>query len=178
MIFLPGKREGYRLGEFGLQVFRYSSSIFETGDRLLQALYPEKTQMPNVLEIDTTPPIIDICPSKMFLPVASQNYTLKLNQGNFVSSLKRLQSFEVDIVISEESSLAKHAKNIDKRKIRDIKFYCCVGTELFESKKKWLVSDLNSISRIAYSHQSRMRYDVDNFLRKNEIISPISVETK
>ena len=113
----------------------------------------------------------------MFLPVASQEYVLKLNQGDFISSFKRLQSFEVDIIISEESSLAKHARNIDKKKVRDIKFYCCVGTELYESRKSWSNSDLNSISRIAYSHQSRMRYDVDNFLRENEIISPISVET-
>ncbi len=113
----------------------------------------------------------------MFLPVASQDYTLKLNQGTFIAALKRLSSFEADIIISEESSLTKSTKNVDKCKIRDVKFYCCVGPEIFRSKKKWSFSDLNSIPHIAYSHQSRMRYDVDNFLRENEIISSTSIET-
>lgn len=166
-----------RISAFGQQVYMYTSTIFETSDRLIQALHPEKSQIPNILAIDTTPLIVDICPSNMFLPVASQNYTLKLNQGMFLNSLKRLYSFETDIIISEESSLTKRAKNIEKVKIRDIKFYCCVGSELFETKEKWTIPDLNEIPRIAYSHETKMRYDIDSFFTKNKITSPISIET-
>ncbi len=38
-----------RISPFGQQVFLYTSSIFETGDRLLQALHPEQNHTPNSL---------------------------------------------------------------------------------------------------------------------------------
>jgi LysR family transcriptional activator of nhaA len=166
-----------RISAFGQQVYTYTTSIFETGDRLLQAVYPGINQLPNVLEIDTTPLIVDICPSDMFLPIADKDYTLKLNQSMFIASLKRLYTFEIDMIISEESSLIKQAMNISKVKIREIKFYCCIGSKLFNQNKDWNIDDLNEIPHIAYSHQTRTRHDTDNYFLNNEVTPVVTIET-
>jgi LysR family transcriptional activator of nhaA len=152
---------GIQLTDAGRQAFHYTSSMFDAGRRLVEALGPSSTSPPFALRIGIGSAVSRTVAADFLMPVlALEDCRPIVRGGDFDDLLRDLRAHELDLVIGDSEPIEAAR----------------TGLRLVTLHRPALVaitrpdhepaSDWSDASLLEYRQASALRWEIDAFLEK------------
>jgi LysR family transcriptional activator of nhaA len=166
------------LTEHGKLALEYARNIFKMGDEMYEALHdrlkPAKINI-ELGALDSIPKQVMLQLTQAALKIAP--CSISLVEGKFEELMRDLTSHKVDLAISNflpklEATKGMYHKVISKRPLG------IYGSPVFKSLRKKFPQSLNDQPFVLPTYDSQMRYDLEHWLRLNEILVDVVAETQ
>lgn len=166
------------LTEHGKLALEYARTIFKMGGEMYEALHdrlkPSKINI-QLGALDSIPKQVMLQLTQTALKIAP--CSISLIEGKFEELMRDLSSHQVDLVISNflpklEATKGMHHKLLSKRPLG------IYGSAKFKSLRKKFPESLNLQPIVLPTYDSQMRYDLEHWLKLNEITVDIIAETQ
>lgn len=166
------------LTEHGKLALEYARNIFKMGGEMYEALHdrlkPSKINI-QLGALDSIPKQVMLQLTQAALKIAP--CSISLVEGKFEELMRDLSSHKVDLAISNflpklEATKGMYHKVISKRPLG------IYGSPEFKSLRKKFPQSLNDQPIVLPTYDSQMRYDLEHWLRLNEISVDVIAETQ
>jgi LysR family transcriptional activator of nhaA len=166
------------LTEHGKLALEYARNIFKMGGEMYEALHdrlkPAKINI-QLGALDSIPKQVMLQLTQAALKIAP--CSISLVEGKFEELMRDITSHKVDLAISNflpklEATKGMFHKVISKRPLG------IYGSPQFKSLRKKFPQSLNSQPMVLPTYDSQMRYDLEHWLRLNEISIDVIAETQ
>jgi LysR family transcriptional activator of nhaA len=166
------------LTEHGKLALEYARNIFKMGGEMYEALHdrlrPSKINI-QFGALDSIPKQIMLQLTQAALKIAP--CSISLVEGKFEELMRDLSSHKIDLAISNflpklESTKGMYHKIISKRPVG------IYGSPEFKSLRKKFPQSLNDQPIVLPTYDSQMRYDLEHWIRLNEISFDVVAETQ
>lgn len=168
VLFDRTKRQ-LQLTEAGRMVLGYATEIFKIGDEMVDSLSDQHVSSKVLVQIgamDTVPKYLTL---KVFQKAQrSFDCIVSIAEGHGDELFRELRSHRMDLVISNYPPPVGDAGGFYARSIARMPVVIC-GSAKFSNLKKGFPSSLKGQPFIMPSLQSKLRHDVEHFLKLNEI---------
>ncbi len=166
------------LTEHGKLALEYARNIFKMGDEMYEALHdrlkPSKINIQlGALDSVAKQVMLQLTQAAMMIAPCS----ISLVEGKFEELMRDLASHKVDLVISNflpklEATKGMYHKVISKRPLG------IYGSPEFKSLRKKFPQSLNNQPLVLPTYDSQMRYDLEHWLRLNQVSVDVIAETQ
>lgn len=166
------------LTEHGKLALEYARNIFKMGGEMYEALHDRLK--PSKINIQLG--ALDSIPKQVMLQLTQAAFkiapcSISLVEGKFEELMRDLSSHKVDLAISNflpklEATKGMYHKVISKGPIG------IYGSSEFKSLRKKFPQSLNNQPIVLPTYDSQMRYDLEHWLRINEISMDVIAETQ
>lgn len=166
------------LTEHGKLALEYARNIFKMGGEMYEALHDRLK--PNKINIQLG--ALDSIPKQVMLQLTKAALkispcSISLVEGRFEELMRDLSSHKVDLAISNflpklEATKGLYHKVISKRPVG------IYGSPEYKSLRKKFPQSLNNQPIVLPTYDSQMRYDLEHWLKLNEISVDIIAETQ
>lgn len=166
------------LTEHGKLALEYARNIFKMGGEMYEALHdrlkPSKINI-QLGALDSIPKQVMLQLTQAALKIAP--CSISLVEGRFEELMRDLTSHKVDLAISNflpklEATKGMYHKIISKRPLG------IYGSPEYKSLRKKFPQSLNDRPLVLPTYDSQMRYDLEHWLRLNEISVDVVAETQ
>ncbi len=166
------------LTEHGKLALEYAKNIFKMGGEMYEALHdrlkPSKINV-QLGALDSIPKQVMLQLTQAALKIAP--CSISLVEGKFDELMRDLTSHKVDLAISNflpklEATKGMYHKVISKRPLG------IYGSPEFKSLRKKFPQSLNDRPIVLPTYDSQMRYDLEHWLKLNEISVDVIAETQ
>jgi LysR family transcriptional activator of nhaA len=166
------------LTEHGKLALEYARNIFKMGSEMYEALHdrlkPSKINI-QLGALDSIPKQVMLQLTQAALKIAP--CSISLVEGKFEELMRDLSAHKVDLAISNflpklESTKGIYHKVISKRPIG------IYGSPQYKTLRKKFPQSLNDRPFVLPTYDSQMRYDLEHWLRLNEITVDVVAETQ
>ncbi len=166
------------LTEHGKLALEYARNIFKMGGEMYEALHdrlkPSKINI-QLGALDSIPKQVMLQLTQAALKIAP--CSISLVEGKFEELMRDLTSHKVDLAISNflprlEATKGMYHKVISKRPLG------IYGSPEYKSLRKKFPQSLNDQPIVLPTFDSQMRYDLEHWLRLNEISIDVIAETQ
>ena len=166
------------LTEHGALALEYAQNIFKMGGEMYEALHdrlkPSKINI-QLGALDSIPKQVMLQLTQAALKIAP--CSISLIEGRFEELMRDLSSHKVDLVIANflpklEATKGMYHKVISKRNIG------IYGSPEFKKLRKNFPKSLDDQPLVLPTYDSQMRYDLEHWLKLNEISIDIVAETQ
>lgn len=166
------------LTEHGKLALEYARNIFKMGGEMYEALHdrirPSKINL-QLAALDSIPKHIMLQLTQEALKIAP--CSISLVEGRFEELLRDLISHKVDLAITNflprlEATKGLYHKVLSKRPV------AIYGSPKFKALKRNFPQSLNGQPIVLPTYDSQMRYDLEHWLKVNEIQIDIIAETQ
>lgn len=166
------------LTEHGKLALEYARNIFKMGGEMYEALHDRlKPSRINIQlgALDSIPKQVMLQLTEAALKIAP--CSISLVEGKFDELMRDLTSHKVDLAISNflpklEATKGLYHKIISKKPLG------IYGSPEFKSLRKKFPNSLNDQPMVLPTYDSQMRYDLEHWLRLNEISVDVVAETQ
>lgn len=166
------------LTEHGKLALEYSRNIFKMGSEMYEALHdrlkPSKLNL-QLGALDSIPKQVMLQLTQAALKVAP--CTISLVEGKFDELLRDITAHKVDLAITNFLPQLEATKNLYHRVLskKPVSIY---GSPKFKSLRKDFPQSLNGTPFVLPTYDSQMRYDLDHWLKVNDIEIDVVAETQ
>jgi LysR family transcriptional activator of nhaA len=166
------------LTEHGKLALEYARNIFKMGGEMYEALHdrlkPSKINI-QLGALDSIPKQVMLQLTQAALKIAP--CSISLVEGKFEELMRDITSHKVDLAISNFLPKLETTKGMYHRVIskRPLGIY---GSPKYKSLKKKFPQSLNDQPVVLPTYDSQMRYDLEHWLRINEISVDVIAETQ
>ncbi len=166
------------LTEHGKVALEYARNIFKMGGEMYEALHdrlkPSKINI-QLGALDSIAKQVMLQLTQAALKIAP--CSISLVEGKFEELMRDLSSHKVDLVISNflpklEATKGMYHKVISKRPLG------IYGSPVYKSLRKKFPQSLNDQPIVLPTYDSQMRYDIEHWLKLNEISVDVIAETQ
>lgn len=166
------------LTEHGKLALDYARNIFKMGGEMYEALHdrlrPSKINI-QLGALDSIPKQVMLQLTQAALKISP--CSISLVEGKFEELMRDLASHKVDLAISNflpklEATKGMYHKVISKRQLG------IYGSPKYKSLRKKFPQSLNDKPLVLPTYDSQMRYDLEHWLRLNEISVDVIAETQ
>lgn len=166
------------LTEQGKVALDYAKNIFKMGSEMYEVLHDRMRPLKPSLHIgalDSIPKQIILQLVQAALKVSSCQITLL--EGKSDELLRELASHRIDIVVSNFLPLGPDAKGLIPKSIvkRNVAFF---GAPKFKELRRGFPRSISGEPLILPTYDSKLRYDLDDWARLNEIELNILIESQ
>lgn len=168
ILFDRSKRQ-LQLTDAGRLVLGYATEIFKLGDEMMDALFDQHSTAKIQVQIAA----VDTVPKHMTLRIfhkAQEAYdcVVTITEGHGDELLRELRAHRVDLVVSHDPPPLGDAAGFYAKSIAKMQIVVC-GSAKFASLKKGFPDSLNGQPFIFPTTQSKLRHDVEHYLRLRNI---------
>lgn len=150
---------GIQLTDAGRQAFQYTSSMFEAGRRLVEALGPSATPTPFALRIGIGSAVSRTIAADFLMPVLGLEACRPIVRGgDFDDLLRDLRGHELDLVIGDSEPIEAARIGLELVTLHRPELVAIVHPD------RVLAEDWSDGALLEYRHASALRWEVDAFL--------------
>ncbi len=166
------------LNKNGKYIYDYATRIFKQAeDMLIGFSYNQKSTTKFYFNIGITPSVSKGFATKLLKPIfVDQNIGISTIEGPLNLLVDRLQSFDIDFILSELPSEDQMPKGIQSFSIRKPNYYVVCGQN-FSAKKLNLPQDLNGKPYFKYTINNELQKEVDAYFYKNDVLPSVVGES-
>lgn len=163
------------LNETGQMVFDYADSIFKTGRELVEAIQTRSAKG----RVDLNVGILPTLPKKniydiLHVPITQAHVRLSITVAPFETLLGELLNHNLDVMISHHRAPAE-AKGIVHHHLEKVPVIFVASRDYRGLKKKFPQS-LNGQPLFLPTHQSYLRNEIEEYLKKHDVTPVIKGE--
>ena len=163
--------------ERGRIMLAYATEIFRLGSEMIEALNDRRNEARTQVRIGALDSIPKHLPVQLVeASLKHRNCSLSLVEGKPEELLKGLFDHRIDLVLSnvipQLEGVTTYSKRIARLKL------CIVGAKKFGKLSIGFPKSLDGQPMVAPTHDSRVRQDLENFMRENEFSADIIAETQ
>jgi LysR family transcriptional activator of nhaA len=167
-LFDRSKRQ-LQLTEVGRMVFGYASEIFKLGDEMVDSLRDQHVATKIEVQIGA----MDTVPKHLTLKVfhkAQESFecVVSITEGHGDELLRELRAHRLDLVISNYPPGVGEAAGFFAKSIARMPVAICASAK-FSNLKRGFPASLKDQPFVMPSLQSKLRHDVEHFLKLNDI---------
>ncbi len=173
-------REGNRLSlnEFGEIVFAYAESIFQMGEEMQAVLRGERLTGVHQLKIGSLHSIPRQILSRMVRFARTKNdCTVHLVEGTSSDLIEKLNTHQLDLVLTTFLPTGEDSKGVNAKLLSKtpVSFY---GAPQEGHLKEGFPKSIKGYPLVMPTYDSKLRYDIDQWLSTNKIDTKIVVESQ
>jgi len=166
------------LTEHGKIALDYSKSIFKMGSEMLEVIHDRLKPHRPTLHIGA----LDSVPKQVLLRLVKLAFQISpcqitLSEGNSDELVQGLVSHKIDVIVTNFMPIGRDAKALLPKKItkRNVAFF---GGPKFKYLRKGFPRSISGAPLIVPTYDSKLRYDLDHWVKLNEIDLNIIVESQ
>ncbi len=168
ILFDRTKRQ-MQLTDAGRLVLGYASEIFKLGDEMIDSLFDQHSTTKIQVQIGA----IDTVPKHMTLRIfhkAQEAYdcVVSITEGHGDELLRELRAHRIDLVVSNYPPPIGSASGFYAKSIAKMQIVICGGSK-FANLKRGFPESLNGQPFIFPTLQSKLRHDLEHYLKLREI---------
>jgi LysR family transcriptional regulator, transcriptional activator of nhaA len=167
-----------QLTEAGRMVLGYASAIFKLGDEMLDSLRDQHLTAKIQVQIGAMTSVPKHLTLKVFHKAQSSfDCVVSIAEGQSDELLRELRAHRLDLVISNQTPAVGEASGFYAKSIARMPVVIC-GSAKYSKLKRGFPDSLKGQPFVMPSPQSKLRHDVEHFLKLNDIQVNIVAEVQ
>lgn len=155
---------GLRLTERGREAFEHTTAMFLAGERLADVFGQRDAATPVTLRVGVSSSVSRTVAADFLMPILEIEQCLpSIRTGDFNELLRELRGHELDLLVGESEPIEAARPNIELVMVHRPALVAIAHPSIEPSK------DWQDLSLLEYRPTSAYHWEVDNFLRKNEL---------
>ncbi len=166
------------LSESGRIALDYANGIFKMGNEMVEVLkdrMPLKRTHVQIGALDSVPK--DIVYSVVKEALAAGDCTVSILEGKGDEMIRELANHRIDLFISNYSPSIHEADSLYVKPIGQVPVVIC-GAPKFKALRKNFPQSLHQMQFVLPTSHSKMRHDLDHYLKGQEIVVDCVTETQ
>jgi LysR family transcriptional activator of nhaA len=167
---------GLVLTEAGRRAYEHTSSMFRSGERLMEAVGAlNRSELPRTLRVGITAAIARSTAADFLFPVITLDECMpNVRSGEFPELLRALHQLDLDLVLCETQPVAAAARGLRVVEVHQPRLVAVASSTLVPDGAE---VDWAKLPIIQYRPSSAFRWEVENFLSDRSAEPQIIAET-
>ncbi|MEY4632532.1 MAG: hypothetical protein RIQ81_2652 [Pseudomonadota bacterium] len=172
------KGRALELTEAGRMVLDYANEIFKLGDEMVEAINDKLHSG----RVELTIGALDSVPKHVLMQLVattqkSASCRVAVLEGPFQELLRELKAHRIDLILANHGPNPGEAADVRSRRVARMPVVIC-GDRKFAGLKKGFPESLSGQPMILPTPHSRLRLDIDHWLKLKKINVDVFVETQ